>query len=241
MDKQNSAALRAGVRLARTGGDDAAMAIVAPLLTQHNQRLFRLARAILGNSDEAEDVVQEAYVNALSNLGQLRDHSSLGAWLVRITVNEAIAHRRRRRPNLPLDEIAETAPDDLTAGTVVIGPFPRRNPEEKAVRREARTLLEQAIDTLPAPFREVFVACDVEGLTAAEAASALDLYQVTVKTRLFRARRLLRRQLDESLISAVSTAFPCAGARCQRITSGVLARLAALPRTDPSSETDDEE
>lgn len=226
MDHDASATLRKGA--GRNAPEvDAAAAIVGPLLTRYNRRLFRLARGILANSEEAEDAVQEAYVRALSNLDQLRDRASLGAWLARITVNEALARRRRRHDNVPLEEVSERAAVGATEGTVIVGPFGRRNPEEKAVQGEIRGLLEHAIDALPMHFRSVFVACDIEGLSAAEAAAALGLYQVTVKTRLFRARRLLRRKLDASLIAALAGAFPCAGARCERITAGVLARLAA--------------
>lgn len=234
MDHDASATLRKG-----PGYDapkaDAAAAIVGPLLTRYNRRLFRLARGILANSEEAEDVVQEAYVRALSNLDQLRDRASLGAWLARITVNEALARRRSRHESVPLEEISERAVVGAAGGTVIVGPFGRRTPEEKAVQGEIKGLLEHAIDALPMHFRSVFVACDIEGLSAAEAAAALGLYQVTVKTRLFRARRLLRRKLDTSLIAALADAFPCAGARCERITAGVLARLAARCHAAESS------
>lgn len=226
MDHDTSATRRKGSGYGAPK-NDAAAAIVGPLLTRYNRRLFRLARGILANSEEAEDVVQEAYVRALSNLDQLRDRASLGAWLARITVNEALARRRSRRESVPLEEISEQAVVGAAGGTVIVGPFGRRNPEEKAVQGEIKGLLEHAIDALPMHFRSVFVACDIEGLSAAEAAAALGLYQVTVKTRLFRARRLLRRKLDASLIAALADAFPCAGARCERITAGVLARLAA--------------
>jgi RNA polymerase sigma-70 factor (ECF subfamily) len=212
-------------------GDAAALAITAPLLAAHNRRLFRLARSILGNAEEAEDVVQDAYVQALSHLPALREEKSLGAWLSRITVNEALAHVRRRRAEVPLSVISDRPPDTFVEAAVLLSPFGRRNPEEGMVQREVRALMEQAIDTLPAHFRTVLVACDVEGMSTAEAADALGLYQVTVKTRLFRARRLLRQRLDGELIIALSSAFACAGARCERITAGVLSRLARLRRS----------
>jgi RNA polymerase sigma-70 factor (ECF subfamily) len=244
MDQRVTATALRGVAEIEDGADiaeggAAALAITAPLLAAHNRRLFRLARSILGNADEAEDVVQDAYVQALSHLPALREEKSLGAWLSRITVNEALAHLRRRRAEIPLSVISERPPDTLVEATILLSPFGRRNPEDGMVQREVRALVEQAIDTLPAHFRTVLVACDVEGMSAAEAADALGLYQVTVKTRLFRARRLLRQRLDGELIIALSSAFACAGARCERITAGVLARLARLRRSQQfSAETE---
>ena len=213
---------------------------LAAFLGHYNRRLYRVARSILRNSEEAEDAVQDAYVHALSNLAALRDHANLEGWLVRITVNEALTRLRRRRSPLPLAEIAERLADDTAAATILLSPFGRQNPEEATVQSEVRSILEQAIDHLPTHFRMVFVACEIEGMSVAETAEALGLYQVTVKTRLYRARRLLRRNLDARFISALSSAFPCAGRRCERITAGVLARLAAHPATLPSSATSGE-
>lgn len=203
---------------------DASMVI----LGQHNRRLFRIARSILGNSEEAEEVVQDAYVNALSNLATLRDHSSLEGWLARITVNKALARLRRRRSTIPLDDIADRTADDTASSTILLSPFGRQNPEDAAVQGEVRAILEQAIDSLPTHFRMVFVACEIEEMSIEEAAEALSLYQVTVRTRLYRARRLLRRTLAAEFITELASAFPCAGSRCERITARVLARLAAL-------------
>lgn len=213
---------------------------VTAILQRNNQRLFRIARSVLKDPAEAEEAVQDAYVRALSNLDGLREQASLGAWLARITLNEALGRLRRRRVSVPLAEIAENIPDDTAAATVLLSPFGRRNPEQATMRREVREILERAVDALPTHFRIVFVACDIEKMPIAEAADLLGLYQVTVKTRLFRARRLLRRNLDADLIDALAAAFPCAGRRCERIAEAVLARIprSALLRApcDPGPE-----
>lgn len=200
---------------------------LAAILRQHNRRLYRIARSVLHDPAEAEDVVQDAYVRALSSLDALRDPTSMGAWLARITLNEALTRLRRRRDAAPLEEIAEAGLDTTASASVLMSPFGRNDPEQMMARRELGELLERAIDRLPEHFRIVFVACDVEQMPLTEVASLLGLYQVTVKTRLFRARRLLRRYLDSDMIGAMASAFPCAGRRCERITQAVLARLPA--------------
>ncbi|MGH7122190.1 MAG: RNA polymerase sigma factor [Acetobacteraceae bacterium] len=202
---------------------------------QYNRRLFRLARSILRDEAEAEDAVQEAYVRALSGLATLADPARIGAWLARITVNEALGRLRRRRTSVPLEEIADALPDVSARSTFLLSPFGRVNPEDAAMQTEVKKLLERAVDTLPVHFRTVFVACEIEQMSVAEAAAALAINPVTVKTRLFRARRQLRRALGAQFIAGLPAAFPCAGARCDRITSSVLARIApGLRRSDPS-------
>lgn len=192
---------------------------------QQNRRLYRLARGILGDSAEAEDAVQDAYVRALGHLSELDDPESLGAWLARITVNEALGRLRRRRHGIPLDEIVDSISVDAGSATKLLSPFGRENPEVAAMHAELQALLERTIDHLPIHFRVVFIACEIEEMSVAEAAAALGLYPITVKTRLYRARRLLRRALGAEVVAALPEAFPCAGERCERITAGVLARI----------------
>lgn len=209
-------------------------ALFAVISQQYNRRLFRLARSILGDAAEAEDTVQDAYVRALRSLAAVEEPQHLGAWLSRITVNEALGRLRRRRASVPLDDIADAVPDASVQSTFLLSPFGRVNPEDAAMQTEVRKLLERAIDTLPLHFRTVFVACEIEQMSVAEAAAALEINPVTVKTRLFRARRLLRHSLGAQFMAVLPSAFPCAGARCERITSGVLGRIVHdLPRSDP--------
>lgn len=209
------------VRLAQQGGDGAFRTI----MRRHNRRLFRVARGVLRDDSEAEDVVQEAYVRAFAGLAEFRCDANLSTWLTRITLNEALGRLRRRRPKVDLETL-DTAQERHRAHII---PFPvmitETDPERIAAQREIRRLLEQAIDGLPEPFRLVFVLRDIEEMSTEETAAHLGLRPETVKTRLFRARRLLRHALDQQLASTLRDTFPFAGARCARITDAVLLRL----------------
>jgi RNA polymerase sigma-70 factor (ECF subfamily) len=194
------------------------------IMRRHNRRLFRVARSVLRDDAEAEDVVQEVYVRAFGALASFRAESSLATWLTRIALNEALGRLRRQRTTVELaalDGSNDTAPEVI--------PFPlmrsEPDPEEAAARRQIRELLEHAIDALAEPFRLVFVMRDVEGLSVEETAAQLRLKPETVRTRLFRARAQLRRMLDARLATALDDAFPFAGARCARLAEEVLARL----------------
>jgi RNA polymerase sigma-70 factor, ECF subfamily len=193
-------------------------------MTCHNQRLYRVARAVLKDEAEAEDVVQEAYLRAFAALSSYRQEASLATWLTRITINEALGRNRKQRATVGLDQLEGPRP-----GGARIIPFPSMNPEtdpeSSAAQGEIRRLLERAVDELPAPFRVVFVMRDVEELPTEETAAVLGLRPETVRTRLHRARRLLRQALDDQLASTLKGAFPFAGARCARITEAVLTRL----------------
>ena len=188
--------------------DDAA---VRELTRRYNQRLFRMARGILKDDADAEDVVQETYLRVFTHLEQFRGDSSVGTWLVRIAINLALGRIRRHRPTVDIAETpaASTDPD----------------PEILMARQELRTLLEGAIDDLPDAFRVVFVARMVEGLSIQETADLFHIRPETVKTRLHRARRALRRSLEQHVGATVSGAFSFDGARCARLTQHVIDRL----------------
>jgi len=208
------------VRLARER-DSGAFRVI---MRRHNRRLYRVARAVTGDDAEAEDVVQEAYFRAFANLGNFRGDSSLATWLTRIALNEALGRLRRQRSTVELPMLDAESQDD----THVI-PFPLMasncDPERAVAQREIRILMERAIDALPEVFRIVFVMREIEDLSIEETAGFLNLPQATVKTRLHRARRLLRRALDEQLAPALADAFPFDGMRCTRIADSVLERL----------------
>jgi RNA polymerase sigma-70 factor (ECF subfamily) len=209
------------VALARTGEPAAFRAIMA----RYNQRLFRVARALVGDDAEAEDVLQEAYVRAFTRLDGFRGEAGLGTWLTAITLNQARERlRRRRRPTVELEAV-EAAQQEPGRVIQFPGGTPA-DPEREAARAEARRLLEHAVDDLPEAFRVVFMLREVEDLSVEETAVQLGIKPETVKTRLHRARRLLREALDARLAGAMSEAFPFLGARCARITERVLARLA---------------
>jgi RNA polymerase sigma-70 factor (ECF subfamily) len=195
------------------------------IMERHNRGLYRIARSVLGDDAEAEDVVQEAYLRAFTHLDSFRGEARLATWLTRIALNEALGRLRARRPCVELKKIDMI--DDQGEARVIVLPTARQegDPEAAAARAEIRRLIERAIDRLPDPFRIVFVLRDVEEMSIEATARQLGLRPETVKTRLHRARRLLRQSLDKTLSTALSDAFPFAGARCARITQVVLERL----------------
>ncbi len=198
------------------------------IMQRHNRRLFRVARSVLHDDAEAEDVVQEAYFRAFTHLDSFRGNAQLSTWLTRIALNEALGRLRRRRITVSLKDI-DTINDQGEARVIYLSAARQdSDPEATAVRAEVRRLLERAVDQLPASFRMVFVLRDIEEMSIEETASQLGLRPETVKTRLHRARRLLRQSLDRTLSSAVRDVFPCAGTRCTRITEAVLERLSLL-------------
>ena len=217
------------VLLARSGEATA----FREIMRRNNRRLFRTARSVLRDDAEAEDVVQEAYVRAFRGLAGFRGDAGLSTWLTRIALNEALGRLRRRRATVGLEAI-EVAQE---GGGARILMFPTAqadgDPESAAARREIRRLLEEAIDGLPEAFRLVLVARDVDGMGVEEAAQVLGVRPETVRTRLHRARRLLRAALDERLGGALPGAFPFDGARCERLTEAVLTRLGLAAPAPP--------
>jgi RNA polymerase sigma-70 factor (ECF subfamily) len=193
------------------------------IMERHNRRLYRIARSILRNDSEAEDVVQQAYVNAFTHLGGFRGDSCLATWLSRITMNEALGRLRRERPAVDL----ETFEAQRTEAQII--KFPQTatsdDPERTMAQREILQLVERATDNLPEIFRIVFMTRVIEGMSTEETANLLGLQPDTVKTRLHRARRLVRDELDKQIGPVLTDAFPFAGRRCERMTNAVLHRL----------------
>jgi RNA polymerase sigma-70 factor (ECF subfamily) len=197
-----------------------------PLMRRHNRMLFRTARAILKDDGEAEDAVQEVYLHAYRSIAKFRGDARLSTWLTRIVANEAFGRSRkqaRRAAILPLhfddDEAARDALPENEAPAM-------DRPDSAAHRSEMRQLLETRIDALPDTYRVVFVLRAVEELSVEETATSLGIPESTVRTRFFRARSLLRESLARDVDRAYGDAFGFAGARCDRIVSNVLARLA---------------
>jgi RNA polymerase sigma-70 factor (ECF subfamily) len=204
-------------------GDEAAFVVI---MRRHNRLLFRTARSILKIDADAEDALQEAYLCAWRALASFRADARLSTWLVRIVINEALRRLRLRSAAvIPIDATAVEPdapdPDDTMADD------PQQGPESAALRAEWRRLIEARIDALPDAFRSVFMLRAVEELSVEEAAAVLGIPEATVRTRLFRARSLLREGLSRDIDLATGDAFAFAGARCDRIVAGVLARHAA--------------
>jgi RNA polymerase sigma-70 factor (ECF subfamily) len=192
-------------------------ALFEVLMRRYNQRLFRVARSILRNDAEAEDVMQQAYLNAYSHLGQFEGRASFATWLTRIAVHEASARVRRRRS--AEGEGMRDADEDATAALADRGP----GPEEQLLAGEVRVLLESAIDALPAHYRCTFVLREVEGLGTAEAAESLGISEELVKTRLHRARALLRDELCRRAGDQIGRAFSFGYSRCDAVVARVMA------------------
>jgi RNA polymerase sigma-70 factor, ECF subfamily len=198
-------------------GDGSAFALI---LRRYNQRLFRVARGILGDDAEAEDVLQEAYVREFAHLDQFEGRSKFSTWLTRIAVHEATARRRRRRRMRLVDLGDEEG---------LCMPPISHNPEAEASRIELGALLRELIDMLPSSLRAVVMLRLVEGLDTDEAAECLGLTSANVKIRLHRARSLLREQIDERIGEEARQLYQFDGHRCDRIVHAVMTRLSQPP------------
>ena len=187
------------------------------LMRRYNQRLFRVARGIVTDDAEAEDVMQEAYVRAFRELAGFRGEARFSTWLTRIACHEALARARKRRRLVPLVSIDGGEPPDPPAET--------RGPERELQNRELQALLREAVEVLPDPLRAVFCLREVEGLSTEQTADALGLSIENVRVRLHRAKRTLRQKLDDRIGREVRRLYLFDGLRCDRVVEGVFARL----------------
>ena len=202
------------------GGESAAFEM---LMRRHNRTLFRTARAILRDDAEAEDALQEAYMQAYRSMGSFRGEAKLSTWLARIVANEALMRLRkhaRRGDIVPLQSSA--ALENLNE---IPDPSMEKSPENSAQRAQTRRLLEAQIDALPDSYRTVFVLRAVEEMSVEETASVLQIPEATVRSRFFRARSLLREGLAAKIDLACEEAFAFDGERCDRIVAGVMERI----------------
>jgi RNA polymerase sigma-70 factor, ECF subfamily len=195
------------------------------LMRRHNRALFRTARAILRDDAEAEDALQEAYLQAYHTIGSYRGEARLSTWLARVVANEALMRLRKQarrsaiiplQPGVAVEEVNQIAEGSMEKG-----------PESSARRAEMRQLLEERIDALPGAYRAVFMLRAVEEYSVEETAAILQIPEATVRSRFFRARSLLREGLAAEVDLACGEAFGFAGERCDRVVAGVMARLAA--------------
>ncbi len=198
------------------------------LMRRHNRRVYRVARAIVKDESEAEDVMQEAYVNAYTHLHQFAERAQFSTWLTRIAVHEALARVKKRDRLTEFDENEEASEQTMTAFNLI-----GRTPEQQASNAELRALLEAAVESLPQGYRIVFVLREIEGLDTAETAQSLGVTEETVKTRLHRARALLREELFQRAGIATSYAFEFHLSRCDRVVKNVLDRIARIPACLP--------
>jgi len=187
------------------------------LMRRHNRRVFRATRAILKRDDEAEDVMQEAYVRAYEHLGEFRGEASFATWITRIAIHEAFSRKRREQRFAPLD----SAPAEST----IMSLESPRSPEQQVNDQQLRAVLERAIDALPDEFRAVFVLRAVEQMSGAEVAACLEIPEETVKTRLHRARLRLQEVVVHALDAHSTRAFEFHLTRCDRVVTAVFERL----------------
>jgi RNA polymerase sigma-70 factor (ECF subfamily) len=185
------------------------------LMRRYNQRLFRVARGILADDHEAEEVVQEAWVRAFQALEGFRGEAPVATWLTRIAVHEALARTRRRRRLVPVGDGG--GPPDL--------PDRSAGPDREAENRELQGALREALEALPDPLRAVFVLREVEGLSSQETADALEISAENARVRLHRAKAALRRDLDERIGRETRRLYLFAGHRCDRVVAAVFDRL----------------
>jgi RNA polymerase sigma-70 factor (ECF subfamily) len=189
------------------------------LMRRYNERVYRAVRSIVRDEREVEDVMQQAYVNAFTHLRQFNGSARFSTWLTRIAVNEALARVRRQGRYDAFDEESSNVELFTTLNQ-------SENPEQQALAHELRDLLEWAIDRIPGGMREVFVLREVEGLSTLEAAECLGVSEDVVKTRLSRARAMLRRLLIERTGAAAAEVFRFYRPRCDRVVANVLERIA---------------
>lgn len=185
------------------------------LMRRHNQQIYRAVIAIVRDAEEAQEVMQQAYLNAWAHLRDFAGGSSFSTWLTRIAVHQALAGRRRHRRTLAV------VTDEPGGDIVQDDP----SPEEQAMAGEMRVLLERTVMAMPVEYRAVVILRDVQGLTTEEAAEALDVTSGVIRTRLHRARAMLRDQLMNQGRKSLTELLPFAGKRCDRVVEQVLMQI----------------
>ena len=199
-------------------------ALFEVLMRRHNQRVYRAVRAVMNEEADVEDVMQQAYINAFTHLDQFEERAQFSTWLIRIALNEAFARRRKIkgpgsvvRIRLELDDDRRGYMDTLIS--------PDADPERQAYAEELRRVLEAAVEALPDNYRTVFMLRDIEGLSTSETGEGLGLGEEAVKTRLHRARAMIRRAVTERIGGVAADAFQFHAPRCDRVVTAVLARI----------------
>ena len=195
------------------------------LMRRYNTRLFRVARAILREDAAAEDAVQDAYLDAYRHLAEFRADSQLGTWLVRIVANHALMRLRKQKRDRVVVPFSVFRSGSQELDEMELPDNRAEPPASAALRAEVRRILERRIDELPVAFRTVFVMREVEEMSVEETAESLGIPPATVRSRLFRARALLREALARDIDVAAADVFSFAGTRCDRIVNVVLSRL----------------
>jgi RNA polymerase sigma-70 factor, ECF subfamily len=190
------------------------------VMRRHNQRLYRVARAILRNDGEAEDVMQDAYVRAYEHIAQFAGRAKFSTWLTRIAVHEALARQQRGNRYQELEPMSKRNGDPMNS---LVSSEP--NPEQQASNSEIRMLLEEAVEKLPDAYRTIFMLRDVEEMSTTDAAEVLEISEENVKVRLHRARALLRKDLYHRVGTERKEVFNFHALRCDRVVKNVFERI----------------
>ncbi|SDL31135.1 RNA polymerase sigma-70 factor, ECF subfamily [Modicisalibacter muralis] len=214
------------VDLARNGQETA----VREIIRRMNPKLFRIARGIVDSDAIAEEVVQEAYLIAFTRISEFRSEAKFATWITRITLNAAKMHLRKIRPTQEYDSINE--PKNLDVSVVAFPGAKTANPESEQGRAQFRALIESAVTQLPSTLRVAFVLREVEGMSVTAIAEDLEISAITVKTRLFRARRHLRGALEEKIKGGFDSIFPFDGLRCANMANSVIEILNTATGTE---------
>lgn len=203
-------------------GDQAAF---ESLMRRYNGKLFRIARAIVKDDSDAEDVLQDAYLDAYRHIDDFRGGAQVATWLTRIVINQALMRLRKQKRRSVIVPFRERRTLDADPTEADVPDHTTESPSSRVLREEIRRILERRIDELPLSFRTVFIMREVEDMSVQETAECLGISSATVRTRLFRARALLRESLAREMDLAAGDVFAFAGARCDRIVAGVLERV----------------
>jgi RNA polymerase sigma-70 factor, ECF subfamily len=193
------------------------------LMRRHNQRVYRMVRAVLKDEADVEDVMQQAYINAFTHLHQFEERSQFSTWLIRISLHEAFGRRRKAHK---AESMIRSSVDEEGGEFMDTMASPQADPERQAYARELSRVLEAAVDTLPETYRTVFMLRDVEGLSTSETGLGLGLGEEAVKTRLHRARAMVRRAVTASIGEVAPGAFQFHAPRCDRVVAAVMAKVA---------------
>lgn len=196
------------------------------IVQQCNQHLYRVAFAVLNNDDDAQDALQNAYLNAYQHIGSYKGDAQLSTWLTRITLNACYQLQRRQKNHLAW-EAMEQAP----AATVIPFPNSAKDPLVNTSHNQIKRLLETSIRQLPQQHRMVLMLRDIEQLSTAETAAILGLSEANVKTQLHRARQQLKEEMAKHINGSLAETFVFLGDRCANLTHKVMARIYALSQT----------
>jgi RNA polymerase sigma-70 factor (ECF subfamily) len=194
------------------------------LMRRHNQRVYRAARAVVKDEAEVEDVMQQAYINAFTHLHQFEERSQFSTWLIRIALHEAFGRRRKMRRTESMTVNQSNLDEDRGELMDTIA-SPQADPERQAYAQELNRVLEAAVDTLPETYRTVFMLRDIEGLSTSETGEGLGLGEEAVKTRLHRARGMIRRAVTAQIGAVAAGSFQFHAPRCDRVVAAVFARI----------------